>query len=223
MKTQMISAAVVLAAVAGAASAQTVVDWNLSGALGTEASFAANSAAANITGGALARGAGLTGNTGTNSINAAGWNDLGANDYFSMSFSVNPGFQLDLSSLYIGSRSSGSGPGNLGLFYNGDGFTTNLFSFNQAPGGNFVNSVVDLSSLPALTGNLEFRVRALNGVAANGGAIASSGTFRLTAFFVNGLFDRNLQFTGTVSPVPTPGALALLGVGGLMAARRRRA
>ena len=66
----------------------------------------------------------------------------------------------------------------------------------------------------------EFRVAQIGNSSAGGGVTGSTGTFRLTAYFVGGQFDRNLQFTGNV--IPTPGSLALMGLGGLLAARRRR-
>ncbi|MDX2114320.1 MAG: hypothetical protein SFZ24_01695 [Planctomycetota bacterium] len=209
---------VAVAALASAANAQ-IASWVLLGQPGTQASVT-GVGSPNVTANALTRGAGLTGNAGANSLNTAGWNDLGANDFISLGFTAAAGFQVDLGSLYIGTRSSGTGPANLGLFYSGDGFSTNLFTFSQ-PDSTFVNSVIDLSSLPNLSGNTEFRIRALNNVSANGGSISSAGTFRITAYFVGGQFDRDVQFTGTV--IPTPGALALAGIGGLFVARRRRA
>jgi hypothetical protein len=67
----------------------------------------------------------------------------------------------------IDGRSSATGPGTIGLYYSGDGVTAALATFNQAPGANFVNSVVDLDSLPGLAGTVEFRLRQV-GLAALG-------------------------------------------------------
>ncbi|MDX2147499.1 MAG: hypothetical protein SFZ23_08240 [Planctomycetota bacterium] len=209
-----------IAGLAAAANAQTVASWVLLGQPGNQPSVA-GVGSANVTANPLARGAGLAGNSGSNSLNTSGWADLGANDFISLGFTVAAGYQTDLSQLYIGTRSSGTGPGFLGLFYSGDGFSTNLFSFIQ-PDSTFVNSVIDLSALPNLTGNVEFRLRALNNTSANGGAISANGTFRVTAYFVNGQFDRDTQFTGTTTLIPAPGAVALMGLGGLVAGRRRR-
>lgn len=212
--------ALVCGAAVSGASAQTIAQWDLQGTPGDQA-FTAGTAAAGVTAANLTRGTGITPTAAANSLSGSNWADLGPDDYFTFGFTADAGNSVDLSSLYIGTRSSGTGPGTLGLFYSGDGFSTNLFSFVQAPGGNFVNSVVDLSSLPELTGSVEFRIRSINAVAANGGSINANGTFRVTGYFVGGTFDRNLQLTGTI--VPTPGALGLLGLGGLIAARRRRA
>jgi uncharacterized protein (TIGR03382 family) len=210
--------AILAGAVASVAQAQTVAQWDLLGAPGTQA-FTPGTAAPNVTASNLARGAGLAGVSGANSLNTSGWDDLSANDFISFGFTAAPGFSVDLANLFIGTRSSATGPGQLGLFSSLDGFSTNLFTFSQ-PGTNFLNSVINLAALPNISGNVEFRIRALNNSSAGGGTIGSSGTFRVTAYFVGGTFDRNLQFTGTV--IPTPGALALLGLAGLVAGRRRR-
>lgn len=220
MKNVITAAALV--AIAGAASAgtETIAAWDMFGQPGDQAFTAATSSAANVTGDNMARGAGLAGNAGANSLNSNGWDGLDADDYVTFGFTVGAGFSVDLESLIIGTRSSNSGPGDLGLFYSGDGFSSSLFTFTQS-GTNFLNSVVDLSGLTGLTGAVEFRIAALSDTRADGGTgISSQGTFRVVDFFDNGDFI-DTQFTGTV--VPTPGAIALFGAAGLAAARRRRA
>lgn len=207
-------------AVASANASVTLSQWVLLGAPGNQASTAGSGAPANITAGSLTRGAGLAGSTASNSFSSSGFTGE-TTDYVSFGFNVDAGFSVNLDSIYIGTRSSNTGPGTIGLFYNGDGFTNALATISQAPGNNFVNSILDVSALTGLTGNVEFRLYAIGSTAANGGSTSSSGTFRVTAYFENGAFNRDFQITGTV--VPTPGALALLGLGGLVATRRRRA
>jgi hypothetical protein len=209
MNSLRIAALVASLAASGAAQAVTIVAWDLFGQPGNQASTAASGAAANVVGSALARGAGLAGTAAANSINASGWNGE-ATDYFSFGFTVAPDHRVDLDDLYIGSRSSGTGPGMLGLFYSGDGFTAALTTFDQAGGGNFVNSVVDLDSLPELAGKVEFRLQQVGTTAANGGSTGSTGTFRVTGYFSAGVFDRNTQFTGSVSAIPEPATYAML-------------
>jgi hypothetical protein len=171
---------------------------------------------------ALARGAGLNATAAANSFSSAGWNGA-ATDYYSFGFSLDADFFADLDSLYIGTRSSNTGPGTLGLYWSGDGFSTALTTLSQ-PGSGFLNSIVDLSALPDLTGDVEFRLVQIGTTSANGGTTSNTGTFRVTGYFENASFDRNLQFTGTVSVIPEPGTVALLLAGlatvGFVARRR---
>jgi len=231
-KQSLIAAAVLGALVAASsASAAIVVDWNLTGAAGTQATNAPSTVAANITGLNLTRGAGLVGNAGANSMNAAGWNGQ-ATDYFSLGFTVASGYTVDLDDLFVGTRSSATGPGTIGVFYSGNSFASAITTISQAPGGNFVNSAIDLSALPDLTGTVEFRFQAIGSVAAGGGAIGTAGTFRVGDYFVGSSETSNLALTGVVSkvvappvPEPTTTALLLVGlatVGGLVTRRRSK-
>lgn len=215
------SVVIVFAACGVAASAQTVAQWDLLGAVGNEPSRA-GTAASNVTALNLTRGAGLTAiAVAANGFNSDGWTGE-ATDYISFGFNVAAGWQVSLSSLYVGSRSSNTGPGTLRLTYSGDGFASTLGTFNQAPGTNFVNQIINLNSLVNLQGNVEFRIYQVGSTSANGGSTGGTGTFRLTGYFVGGTFDRNLQFTGSVTQVPTPAAAALFGMAGLAGLRRRR-
>jgi hypothetical protein len=208
------------------AAAITITEWDLLGAPGNQASTAASLSAANVTGGTLARGPGLAGVVASNSLNASGWNGA-AGDYLSFGFTVDTGYAVDLASLFIGTRSSSTGPGSLGLYWNGDGYAAPLFTFVQSPGGNFVNSAVDLTALPDLTGPVEFRIAQIGTASANGGATAGNGTFRVTPYFEGASLVRNLGFTGSVTStvVPVPAAVWLFGgaLAGLGALRRRPA
>lgn len=218
---KMIAAAALLS-IAGMASAGTssvVTSWVNFGQPGNQGFTPVGTEAAGVTGTVLSRGAGLTASSGSNSLAASGWSFGDATDYFSFGFTVDGGASVDLDSLWLGSRSSGTGPGQMGLYYNGDGFATSLYTFDQSPGSNFVNSIVDLSGLTGLTGVVEFRIMMSADVAANGGAVGSSGTFRVGDHFDNGNFTE-MRLTGDV--IPAPGALAMLGLGGLVATRRRR-
>jgi hypothetical protein len=218
----LLPAALLAVSLSTPASADVVVDWNLTGLSGTETSLAANSAAAGVTGSALTEGATLTANAGADSMNAKGWNGE-ANDYFSFGFSVADGYSVDLGSLVIGSKSSGSGPASMGLYYSGDNFASVLHTFTEN-GTDFSNDIVDLSALSHLTGSVEFRLAQVGTTAANGGTTSGAGTFRI-AEYANGANTTNLQLNGTVAVVPEAGnhALMLAGLGlvGFMARRRK--
>lgn len=209
-------------AFAGAASAQVVADWALFGEPGDQVFTPAASSAANVSGLDMTRGAGLTPNVGNNSLNSRGWNTLDSSvDYVSFGFAVDAGWQVDLSELWMGSNASNTGPGDMGLTYSGDGFSSVLHQWIQPAG--FFNQIIDLSSLSGLTGNVEFRIIALSDTRADGNpdlSIGAGGTFRVGEHFADGNFT-NVQFTGSV--IPTPGAVALFGLAGVAGLRRRRA
>ncbi|PPC89234.1 MAG: hypothetical protein CTY34_12130, partial [Methylobacter sp.] len=179
---------------------------------------------ANITGSNLVRGAGLTANSGSGSLNSTGFTGQ-ATDFLSFGFSVADGFSVNLEQLFIGTRSSNTGPGTLGLFYNGDNFASSLFTFSQSGTSNLF-SIVDLSALTGLTGSVEFRILQIGTNSANGGATTSStGTFRVQDYVVSSI-DNNLRFTGTVNAVasvPVPAAFWLFGsaVAGFAARKRK--
>lgn len=205
-------------AFAGAAQASVITQWVMFGQPGDQAFTAASANATGVSGMNMARGAGLTPTAANHSISASGWDDMSANDYFTFGFTVDAGFSVDLTSLTIATRSSNTGPGFLGLFYSGDGFSSNLHTFTNV-GTAFTNSIVNLSSLTGLTGSVEFRVMSLNTVSANGGTVGSAGTMRISEYFDGSDFHA-VHFSGSV--IPTPGAVALFGLAGLAGLRRRR-
>ncbi len=104
------------------------------------------------------------------------------------------------------------------MYWSGDGFASPVYSFSQS-GTDFNNSIADVSALTGLTGTNEFRIYAVNGVSANGGSISSGGTFRVGDHYDGSNFTE-FRFEGSV--VPAPASAALMGLGGLVAARRRR-
>ena len=213
------AAAAVLATVAGTASADVITSWVNFGQPGDQAASPVNVEATNVTGIDMTRGAGLGANAGGNSLNSNGWDGLDADDYISFGFTVDAGYSVDLDTFWFGSRSSNSGPGDMGVFYSVDGFTTPIYTFTQS-GTNFNNAIADVSALTGLTGTVEFRIAALSDTRADGGTgISGSGTFRVGDHFDGSNFTE-VRFEGTV--VPAPASAALLGLGGLVAVRRRR-
>ncbi len=218
----LLPAALLAVSLSTPARAEVIVDWDLTGLTGNETFLAANSAAGGISGNALIESSSLIANTGGDSMNAKGWNGE-TTDYFSFGFTVDYGYSVELDSLVIGSKSSNSGPGNLGLYYSGDKFASALYSFSEN-GADFSNDIVNLSALGLLTGTVEFRVVQIGSMAANGGETSSVGTFRI-AEYTDGMTSSNLQFIGTVATVPEADTSAMLlaglGLVGVMARRRR--
>lgn len=220
MKT--ITAIALVAGLATAASADVITSYANFGQPGNQDFTPVSVEADNITGLNLTRGSGLNATNAGNSFSSNGW-DQGdgddADDYFSFGFTVADGFSVNLETLWMGSRSSGTGPGFLGIFVSTDGFATEVASFTQV-GTTFNNSIYDLSALTGLTGTVEFRIYAQNDVSAGGGVVGSGGTFRVGDHRDADAVFTEMRFEGTV--VPAPGAFALLGLGGLVAIRRRR-
>lgn len=121
--------------------------------------------------------------------------------------------------------SSNTGPRDfkLQMSINGGGAWTDVLSYqvlaNGTPNaawssGTNVPAYGFSASLGVTADNLaDIRVRMIqtSTVSANGGTVAGTGTDRVD----------NVKISGDL--VPTPGSLALLGLGGLVAARRRRA
>jgi uncharacterized protein (TIGR03382 family) len=226
MKTTMFAA--LSLGLATSANASLVAGWNLALCPDGAQTYAATAAAGGVTGMTMTRGAGLYAvNATVGCFNGAGWNQE-ATDYLSFGFTVASGSSVNLSSLQIGTRSEGGAPGTLALRSSVDGFGSNLFIFDQAsttsnewgPGAGFIFSVIDLSAMTNLTGTVEFRIYQVGNTAANGGTPQTNRHFRLTNYFLGGVDQGDMSFSGTV--IPAPGALALLGLGGLVGGRRRR-
>jgi hypothetical protein len=219
MKKILLCVAILMATLSSA-NADIITGYNLAGATGDQAFTAATIEATNVSGLDLTRGPGLTATAAGNSFSASGWN---AGEYFSFGFTVDSGFFVELANLEIGTRSSSTGPGTMGLFSSVDNFGTAITTISQASGGNFVNSSIDLTALGQLSGTVEFRLAMIGTGAANGGTVAGTGTFRVTNYFAGG-DQGSFRFNGSVSAVPEPtsaGLLALTGVAGLAFRRRR--
>ncbi len=212
---------------ASTSHAALVSQWDMTGQLGTQVSQTASTVATNVSAATLTRGAGLTATGAANSLNSNGWSQQ-ATDFVSFTFTIANGFTLDLASFKVGTQSSATGPGTVGLFYSGDNFTTSLGNLTQ-PSASLLNTSFDLSLLPSLTGTVEFRFRQVGTLAPNGSATAATGTFRIADYAVGG--DQNVTFDGTIAAVPAavplPAAVWLLGAGlgalGWTGRRRSRA
>ncbi len=117
-------------------------------------------------------------------------------------------FQFDTTGYYTISmtwaeRGTTSGPTSIGIDYSTDGVNYTTFgSFVPTNNSNYNLRTVDLSSVAALQNTPTAFVRFTFS-----GYTSASGGYRF----------ENVQV------LPTPGAMALLGLGGLVAARRRRA
>ncbi len=188
--------------------------WDFAGEPGSQVSTSGTSIA-NISAIDFTRGPGLSSTSANNSISSSGWSTDSSVDYFSFGFEVNEGFEANLETLIIASRSSGTGPGDLTLRYSVDNFEKNLATWTQS-GTAFNNQTIDLSILSGLTGKVEFRIVTLSARSANNGTLADGGTFRIANFLESGE-TTPVQFTGTIteSIPPTPVTLSNWNFNGL--------
>jgi len=198
--------------------------WNQQGQSGQQVSTP-GTGSPSITAIDMTRNGLLTDSTGANSLNSNGWvND--ASHYIQFGFSVADGYAANLSQLWIATRSSAFGPGTMGLYGSSDSFTSQslLATFTQG-NATYLNSVVNLSGLGAITGTYQFRIEEIGTNAANGSTTTSAGTFRVSDYS-DGLSPATYYYDsiiGSVAPVPVPAAVWLLGSGlvGLVGIRRR--
>lgn len=193
-------------ALGGMARAQELVRYNFQGTPGDHVSTMAEFEDPSVNALPFERSALLTPFVGANSINASNWT---VGQYYSFGFAVAPGFQVDLTSLEIGSRSSNTGPRFFELYCSVDNFTTSLATIEHV-GTAFSNTIVDLSSLSGLTGTIEFRyrvdadIRAADPPADPPLGIASGGTARVTNYFIPGPPNTDsggVRINGVSSPV----------------------
>lgn len=197
MRTVLFVAALV-ALTSSFVDAAPLVQFNFSGQPGDQVTQSPSLVAANLTGLDMSRGAGLGVSAGGSSFGSNNWDDATADEYVSFGFSVATGYYVDLTNVQFGGISSATGPGNLGLYYSGNGFASPIQTFSNS--NSQVNYDLDLSTLPNLTGNIEFRIRPTNqDDATPPGSIAGTGTFRL-----NNFSGSPMTIFGTVAEVPEP-------------------
>ncbi len=193
-----LAAVVLLAATAlpGHAALQ-IASWNLAGQPGNQVSTPGQGfelATANP----ITRGPGLSTVASPGSFNSTAWS-TDAGDYVSFGFTVAAGYEVDLASLLLGSRSTADGPVDMAIYCSVDNFAAPVATFTS--GNVFLNSEFDLSALTGLSGTVEFRIRTT-------GVTPAPGGFRLTNFFLNNADTGSIRFTGTVRAT-TPGAPAI--------------
>lgn len=222
--------AIALAIVAGAglaatASADVIANWTFEASIpATAGPFVAEAGANAASSWALGShvGASVYSNpVGNGSVESFSSNTWAIGDYYQFSTST-----AGYSGITIGwdQTSSGTGPRDFTLQWSTDGVTFAPLSsyavqINGAPNTPWssvtYNPFFTFAPVAAPAGadnqaTVYFRLTMATSVSANGGTVAAAGTDRVDNVVISGV-------------IPTPGALALLGLGGLVASRRRRA
>lgn len=215
---------------AGAVHADPIATWTFE----TSAPATAGPISPEIgTGSAIGSHSGTTtysapaGNGSVHSFSSTNWL---VNDYYQFTTSTSGLTNIGIS---FDQTSSGTGPGNFGLYYSPDGSNYTLFTqYTVLP--NTTNTTLgtvawtssgspqsaysfsyDLSGITSLNNKqaVSFRLVDLSTASAGGGTVGSSGTDRVD----------NVSIVGTrVQATPEPSAFAALGVGALALLRRRR-
>lgn len=217
MKTVLSVAALAGAAFAGSAS--VISDW---AAAPNGASIPGSNVAANISAIDLSRGAGLVLATG-GTFNSNNWHegtDLASaqsnNNYLTWGVSVASGYELNLTDVEIRYDRSGTGPSVAEILMSTDGFATSTSVWSDGAVSDLGEDNFFALVANGLTGNVEFRLFAW-------GASSSNGTFDIETINFAGGGTYGIRLNGEVVLVPGASSLALLGLGGLVASRRRRA
>ena len=218
LSSLLIASAVI--ATASAASADVIAGWSIPTAVTATTAATYSYGAANL--GAQVSGSMLSGthssastawsspagNGSTYALSSNGWN---VGDYYQISLATT-GYSA-VSVAWDQTRSS-TGPAGFEAVLSVDGGTT--FS---SLGSYTVNQVSWSATVPVTTSSFGSLASAADNQASviirfkvvTAGTSTTTGTNRID----------NISVNGTVVPVPTPGAIALIGVAGLVARRRR--
>jgi hypothetical protein len=215
MNCRQLLAAVCILSFACSAHAAVITTYDFTGAAGDQASTSASSVASGLTAGVLIRGPGVTAATGANSINSTAWSTGGLdfNDYYGFTLTPGAGATLNVDSISFSERRSATGIKTISVRSSLDNFASDLFTTTVLDDTLTRRQSVTLgSAFDALTSAVTFRIYGYN-------AEAAGGSWRLgvstTTGENTGNFPANLVVDGSITAVPEPGTLTLLGLGAL--------
>ncbi len=184
-----------------------IATFSFSGSVGTETTIAPNSQPSNAVVSSMSRGTGLTAtSTGADTFVGVSWTtsaSIDANDYFQFSITPSGGYSMNLTSLSLSERRSGTGIRTWEIRSSVDNYASALGTFSVPDDTNTRTgqSVTLSSGFSSLTTATTFRIYGYS-------AEAAGGTWRIDDVVLN----------GSISAIPEPstyaaifGALALVG------------
>jgi hypothetical protein len=180
-----------------------LVSFSFNGAQGSELELSPDAQPPNLSVSPMTRGAGLTPTVSVGSISSRGWS-LGALDpidYYGFSLRPEGDSILQLGSLQLSERRSGTGIRQWSVRSSLDGFTGDLASF-EVPDSDATRTgqtVLLGEGFNSLVDSVEFRIYGY-------GAETGTGTWRID----------DVQVFGTVSPVPEPREYGIMAAGALL-------
>jgi hypothetical protein len=235
-----IASILALTVAAGVANADLITEWNFNGTSSTTVpggtispTPSTGAGIAALIGGTTATFASGTANGGSSDPITTTPSNYAWNTTTYPAQGANPGtagirFDVDTTLFQdiiveFDTRHSNTSSRYLGFDYSIDGGSTwtSFATFDSDQGGDkwYNNRVVDLSAIAAVENTTQFAFRIVTIFAPGGtGYVATTGT---STYATGGTLRYDMvQISGT--KIPAPGSLALLGLGGLVAIRRRR-
>jgi hypothetical protein len=225
-----VAAAMAIGSIAAShASAGSLAAWNLSSNASSPSGLAATTVGSPATAGALSQNGTVSGNAASYSYDSKGFAAGVQGDNVEASLSV--GAPTTVTDLVFSAFASSTGPGTIDVYYSADGgplVSDGTLAIGTASGASATNYDVTFSSLTVNSSlNVYFSADA-SSASAGGGALGSSGTFRLNNVSDTSSAADYMQFEGSAvasavpAPASVPGAIAGLGLlGGFFAFRRR--
>ena len=144
----------------------------------------------------------------SDSFSSKGFNN--PNNFVQFGFSVASGYTAHLGELWIGTKSSATGPKSIGVFTSADNYTTAIATIIE-DGANPLYSKISLDGLGPVTGTFNIRLKPTD-------ITAENGTFSVINYVAS---DNNYPLA---IPTPIPAAAGLFGSGlfGLFGYRRKQ-
>lgn len=211
-----------LTAMSTATHAAIIIGWgSTSSFAGTETALTASTYGSGIvaSGGSITR-TGLGTSSGGGSLNSTGWNNT--SNFLGFSITTTADGSYNLTQFLIQDRASGTGPGNLALYYSGDSFANPIATWSDAPSTGTrqeTAAITGITLAPSTT--YTFEIKAANSTSNAGGTVASAGTYRLISPDVE--LDGDAVQVSTSAPEPASLGVIGLGAAALIGRRKRKA